>query len=197
MELRQALSISQRVIKHLAPHCERIALAGSVRRMKPEVKDIELVCIPRISPVLNLFGERQYDHAPIEIACLKLGKIVKAGEKYKQIALNDGINLDLFSVVSPAQWGVILAIRTGPADFSRWIVTQRDRGGALPSHAYVSQGAVWIGGQRIYDETGENSYWTGGRPTEMPEEKDFFDFLDLGWVEPKYRKSGWGKWKNN
>jgi DNA polymerase/3'-5' exonuclease PolX len=85
--------------------------------------------------------------------------------------LTEGINLDLFIVTRPAQWGVILAIRTGPADFSKWIVTPRKYGGALPSNCHVEGGRVLR--QQI--------------PLEMPEERDFLDFLGLGWVEPKDR----------
>lgn len=47
MILSEALKIAEAVLKELGPHCERIAIAGSVRRRKPEVKDIEIVAIPK------------------------------------------------------------------------------------------------------------------------------------------------------
>jgi hypothetical protein len=70
------------------------------------------------------------------------------------------------------QFGVIMVIRTGPADFSKRIVTPRYHRGCLPSDCRVEDGAVWHGDQII----------------PMPEEIDFLEFLGLGWVEPKERK---------
>jgi DNA polymerase/3'-5' exonuclease PolX len=48
--LARAVSIAETTRAALAPHCERIAIAGSVRRRRSFVGDIELVCIPRLVP---------------------------------------------------------------------------------------------------------------------------------------------------
>lgn len=192
MNLHKATSIGNHIIEALSPHCERgPVFAGSIRRNKPEVKDIELIAVPKITPVLNLFGEMQYEHATIEIASLKLGEILKAGQRYKQIALPQGINLDLFMVQEPAQWGVLYTIRTGPADFSRWTVTQQFMGGALPGASYVRDGAVRKGGTRIYDDDQEKWIWMGGEIVPMPEEIDFLEYCGLGWIEPEKREPKW------
>ena len=42
------LPITERLVSILAPFCERIEIAGSLRRLKPEVGDIELVVIPKL-----------------------------------------------------------------------------------------------------------------------------------------------------
>ncbi len=47
MQLDKALEIAEKTKELLAPYCERIEIAGSIRRKKPEVKDIELVAIPK------------------------------------------------------------------------------------------------------------------------------------------------------
>jgi hypothetical protein len=57
-----ARKLADNLIAHLAPSCERIEAAGSLRRYKPTVGDIELVCIPKINtryaPVqANMFGQ--------------------------------------------------------------------------------------------------------------------------------------------
>ena len=91
--------------------------------------------------------------------------------------------LDLFIVQPPAQWGVQFLIRTGPAMFSKWMVTQRRKGGALPSFAHVRGGAVWNGETLI----------------SMPEESDYFEFCELLWITPERRRNqqlnirGWGE----
>lgn len=42
-----ALTIAELVVAQLAPHCERIQIAGSIRRKSRTVKDVEIVCIPK------------------------------------------------------------------------------------------------------------------------------------------------------
>ena len=45
MILSEALPIAEKLKAELAPFCSRIEIAGSIRRKKPEVKDIEIVCV--------------------------------------------------------------------------------------------------------------------------------------------------------
>ncbi|GAI99638.1 unnamed protein product [marine sediment metagenome] len=52
MELEKAKVIARKVVKELSPYCDKIQVAGSVRRQKPTVKDIDIVLIPRRPPSL-------------------------------------------------------------------------------------------------------------------------------------------------
>lgn len=62
---RFPLAIAQLVARELRdllePACERIEIAGSVRRMRAEVKDLELVAIPRMEtrPGIDLWGSEE------------------------------------------------------------------------------------------------------------------------------------------
>jgi DNA polymerase/3'-5' exonuclease PolX len=56
MHHAQALILAEEALNALKPYCERALIAGSIRRMKPEVKDIELVAIPKQVPA-GLFGD--------------------------------------------------------------------------------------------------------------------------------------------
>ncbi|MES1181962.1 MAG: hypothetical protein ABUL44_04115, partial [Flavobacterium sp.] len=47
MEYSKAKSIADKAILLLKEHCIRIEIAGSIRRKKSEVKDIEIVAIPK------------------------------------------------------------------------------------------------------------------------------------------------------
>lgn len=49
MRLEQAQRLAQQLVVDLEPACERIEVAGSIRRQRSQVKDIELVVIPRWS----------------------------------------------------------------------------------------------------------------------------------------------------
>jgi DNA polymerase/3'-5' exonuclease PolX len=164
MNYAEALHIAEKLKADLAPYCERIEIAGSVRRKKPEnIKDIEIVCIPKSEP--NLFGES----LPIVLydGLLSLvfnwdAEIVKNGPKYKQFAL-PMTKLDLF-ITTPECWGVIFAIRTGPADYSKWLVTSQSYGGALPFGYCVKDGRVSYDGVLLQA---------------TPEEDDFFRLLGI------------------
>lgn len=111
MELSKAKAIAERVVEALRPFCERIEIAGSIRREKPEVKDIEVVCIPRVRDMFGFINQ-----------VLKWKKV--KGEptgKYTQRILPEGIALDLF-MARKDNWGLIYAIRTGSADFSHKVL---------------------------------------------------------------------------
>jgi DNA polymerase/3'-5' exonuclease PolX len=171
MRLVEAKAIADEWLWRLTPYCERVEIAGSVRRCKPEVGDIEIVCRPvmqecadmfgevvdRISMVDAFFGENDY-------------KLIKSGTRYKQVDLGD-INLDLFMVIEPAQWGVIFLIRTGPADYSHRFVTSKQRGGMMPSNMQVKDGAIWLNGKII----------------QTPEESDVYRLIGAEFVAPERR----------
>ena len=69
----QAEDLAKRIKAELVPACSSIEVAGSIRRKKPIIGDIELVCIPMFSA--DLFGE-----TTPEIALLEnhLDKLVRA-----------------------------------------------------------------------------------------------------------------------
>jgi DNA polymerase/3'-5' exonuclease PolX len=190
MNLHSATQIAADILARLSPVCERCEIAGSVRRKKRDnIKDIEFVAVPKISPVTNLFGERQYDHVSLEYVITKLGYVYAAGDRLKKVRMN-GVNVEIYIVYPPAQWGVIYTLRTGPRQFSQWCVTQRNLGGQLPSHLYVKDGAVWKGGQRVFQDDG-SWIWQGGEIIPMSEERDFFRVLELEWIEPENREAKW------
>jgi DNA polymerase/3'-5' exonuclease PolX len=175
MIYQQAKGIADRLVEKLSPYCERISIAGSVRRLKPEVHDIEIVAIPEMRTGRDMFGNETGGEVIFPNDIFQDWKVIKNGPRYKQFTLPENINLDLFLVLKPAQYGVLLAIRTGPADFSRWIVTPKYNRGALPGDCRVQDGGVYRRGELIT----------------MPEEIDFLDLLGLGWIEPSERRPQW------
>jgi DNA polymerase/3'-5' exonuclease PolX len=44
--LEDAQSVADKLIEALKPFCSRVQVSGSIRRMKPEIGDIDLVVIP-------------------------------------------------------------------------------------------------------------------------------------------------------
>jgi DNA polymerase/3'-5' exonuclease PolX len=194
MDLKFAHSLAVELKNDLSPYCRKIEIAGSVRRQKPECKDIELICVPHMYTDLDMFQIPKGDMSIFEtpgtwgelIASwnqkFKVDQVVKNGPKYKQIKFKFGAALDLFIVTPPAEWGVQFLIRTGPSAFSHQAVTKRRwmtkpidgvrYPGLLPSNAEVKDGAVHVNGKIL----------------PMPDEKDFFDFIGLGFVSPEDRQ---------
>ncbi|MFA6476440.1 MAG: hypothetical protein WCV68_03445 [Candidatus Paceibacterota bacterium] len=161
--LAEARAIAEAVLEEIKPHCFRAEIAGSIRRNKPEVGDIEIVAIPKpystglledgLASVINKWqkvkGEMEY------------GKT-----KYTQRILPSGIKLDLF-FAEQNNWGSIFAIRTGSAEFSHKVLAT----------GWVRQGYKSEGG-----------YLTkGGETYSVPEEEDLFRMIGRSFVEPEDR----------
>ena len=54
-----AFPIAQGIVNHLRDYTGRIEIAGSLRREKQDVGDIEIICIPKVQKVdshVSLFG---------------------------------------------------------------------------------------------------------------------------------------------
>lgn len=170
--LDHARFIADKVVSFLRPYCERIEVAGSIRRQKSEVGDIEIVATPKA--VTDMFGlpvPLETEHALDRVDWAAIGTFQMGKHKYKKIELYEGIQLDLFIVVPPAQWGTIFLIRTGPADYSHRLVTPRQQGGMMPSNLKESGGAIWHGDKLI----------------ETPEEEDVYKLIGLPWLAPEMR----------
>ena len=176
--LARAEQIVNAVVEELRPACTRIEVAGSVRRRRPTIGDLEVVCVPRMGnrPSMDLFKPpEEYDLLDERLAELqKAGRIgmhperPASGERYKRLWLpKAAIQLDVFIVVAPAEWGVISLIRTGPSDFSRNMVTR-----------LIPRGMRCVDGRILRDN----------EVVPCPEERDFFRIVELDWLEPEDRK---------
>lgn len=168
--LPEAERIARGMAGSLSPFCVRVEVAGSIRRKAAEVGDIEIVCIPKYEK--DMFGDETNVSRLEGIDWSIYGTVIANGPRMKKIFLRQGIQLDLFIVMPPAQFGYIFLLRTGPADYSHRIVTPRNKRGLLPSHLVCDEGAIWSHGDIC--------------PT--PEESDVFRLLSLPYVEPWDRK---------
>ena len=158
-------------------------MAGSIRRRAPTVGDVELVGVPRHALIqADLFAPGEGLNQDLLAArCLELlaeGVLAHRpdvngrpafGERYKRLRYR-GFPLDLFSPPEEC-FGVVLAIRTGPAEFSRRLVTPRRQGGLLPDWLRVRAGRIW----------------RGVVPLDTPTEASVFEALNLDWLEPEAR----------
>ena len=98
MKLEEALKIISEVYYRLKPNCERIEVAGSIRRHKPNVNDIDIVLIP--SDVVKLAQ-----------AVDSLGPHTINGAKIKRVSYK-GTQVDIYYATTDI-WATLLLIRTG------------------------------------------------------------------------------------
>jgi DNA polymerase/3'-5' exonuclease PolX len=180
-----AREIAEDLVVELGPFCERIEIAGSLRRQRHTVNDIELVAIPRWEeqpgPAL-LFGSppavsvnrlavavrASRKLVPADLASGKPREIRDDGRYWKLRLVTPAVQVDLF-VTTPERWGLILFIRTGPAEFGREALARWKRmtDGGFSRDAQLHDG--------------------GGRIVPTPEEHDVFRELGMSWIEPSGR----------
>lgn len=174
------LRVGLKLKAQLEPFCDRIEMAGSIRRRCDMVGDIELVAIPRQSSKPGLFGPVLQKKTWLDDHLEKYPKDyrqVRSGERLKEL-LFEGFSVDLF-LTNADRWGVIFTLRTGSAAFSKWLVTSRSQGGARVVDRYVKDGRVWVIGQRA--------------PVITPDEPNVFEALGVPWVPLEKRNQGyWG-----
>ncbi len=175
------LIVALKLLAFLQPHCERIEIAGSIRRRCPMVGDIELVAIPKKRYKPTLFGDIEDDQTLLDIHLEQNPKIyaqVRSGHRLKELRFQN-FQVDLF-LTDPDRWGVTFTLRTGSADFSKWLVTSRNQGGARRLDRYVKNSRIWQIGQQD--------------PIKTPEEIDVFHALGVPWVPVEQRSKGyWGE----
>lgn len=174
----KALSVAQHIRESLLPGCEQLVIAGSLRRQKPDVKDIELVA--ELKPG-GLFGDIP-DTGALEAAiasAMRDGVIAwdlelrRNGDKYKRfIVPQHGICVDFF-VADHDNFGNILAIRTGNSEFSRLLVTKQSQGGLMPDDMRQGDGFLFLDGKRLSCST----------------EEDFFAAIRVPMIEPQDRNA--------
>lgn len=203
MNYNDANRMAEDLLARVSPACEegKALIAGSLRRHKRDVHDIELVLKSREGRPVPTFGEMVVHKSHLDKALYEMcmeGRLhrIKGGPKYKQynvttdlygIRTLNGFKAEFYINTPPAQWGVQLVIRTGPGDkndnFSKWCVTNQAFGGGLPDGYKVKHLGVWNVSQ--LDAKGEPLH--GETPMVMPEESDFFAFLGMDWIDPRER----------
>lgn len=199
--LQIAAAKADQFVKLIEPDCDRIEVAGSIRRGKETIGDIEIVCTPRyvMSQQLDLFSspEVQAENKLVphlrELENIKVIKprFNKSGHRIawfpkkstkepKYLAFWwQGIPVDLFIVNRDqlAWWGYIFWLRTGPGEANQMAVTQEYKRGLCPNNVRMSDGIVY----------------RDGVPWPVRTESEMFDVLQMVYLPPHKRSVQWYK----
>ena len=177
--LAEAREVAEELITLLRPACEKIAVAGSVRRRKDQVGDIELLCISKVLSDLDFFG-KSTDYAILDKMLVGIigdglldyrlnRKGSRAFGPLNKLLVHrpSGIGVDIFSTTAE-NWGLSLLVRTGSRSFNIKVMT-RFRSLGMQGHAY--------GG--VTDQH--------GRDLACPTEEEVFRILQWPFVAPEQR----------
>lgn len=177
-----AQCVATTLMANMKDHCERIEVAGSLRRGKLNVGDIELLYIPKITsaPDESLFGgtKPKYESEVAIESMLSDGILAKRPSKtgvftwgpQNKLAIHvaSGIPVDFFAT-DAQKWFVSLVIRTGPKDFNIALINSASRHG-YKVHAY----GVF---ERLSDAT-----------LIVPQsEREVLELAGLPWIPPEER----------
>jgi DNA polymerase (family 10) len=180
VKLEEAQVLAEQVRVTLEPLCERVVIAGSIRRQKPEVNDIDLVTLPKCaerSSFLDCNYKVRVSETEVWLTLFpsvlkKWGLKVDAlgPELLRFSRIEDGFQVDVYRA-RPETWGVILLVRTGSKQHNVKLCSLARSKGLMLSAA---KGVI------ADDGCGEVvASWT---------EEEIFAALGLAFVAPKDRE---------
>ncbi len=117
------LAVAAEIVERLRAACAAVVVAGSLRRGKPDVGDVEIVYIPLVTSLPDpedMFALREVNCAEIVIGeMLNQSFLTKRGawgDKNKlAVHVATGMPVDLFAATRE-NWHNYLVCRTGPAE---------------------------------------------------------------------------------
>lgn len=179
----EAKSVAAELMRWLDPACERVVIAGSIRRQQPTVGDVEILYVPKMesqSDPADMFSSMTVNLADEVIAAMEEAGVLERrkntlgretfGPLNKLMRHRaSGIPVDLFAEPSLDDWWRSLVIRTGPKELNvRLITTAAKRG--VHVHAY---------GTGLTD--------IRGNPIPCESEEQFFRHCNVEYLPPECR----------
>lgn len=140
------------------PDCLAVSVAGSLRRRRETIGDVDLVAAAvDPGPLLQRFAEHQ-----------SVQEVIALGEAKASVVLHDGVQVDL-RVVDPAAWGSLLQHFTGSKAHNVALRERaRDRGLSLSEHGFTPL--------------------DGGATEPCVTEEEVYARLGLAWIPPELRE---------
>lgn len=167
MKLHAAFSLAERIKSELSPFCDQVEIAGSIRRARAEVNDIDLVCLPKT-------GQEEALRARIKART----QVSIDGPQTLIVRLATGFQLDVWFARRPERdlvsstagnFGTLLVCRTGSKDHNIFLAQRA-----------LDLGLKWNPHQGVMDPS--------GRVVASETEHDVFDALGLPWIPPVSRE---------
>jgi DNA polymerase (family 10) len=161
LNLKEAEEIAEQIKAAVASHCEKIEVAGSIRRQKPTVHDIDFVAIAKNDAEWQKITE-ELKRNKAELSCSGNSVIKALVPSEKSLFKVD------FYRAQPNTLGIHLLVRTGSAEHNTWLATQAISKGMRIKY---SQGLT-KDGNVIAGETEQSVFEALSLPTPEPSQRE-------------------------
>lgn len=166
----------------LAMFTEQFIAAGSFRRRRQEVGDLEILYVPKLIPVasVDLFERKEVNAAELAIEEMLARGVLKkrlnvqgrsawGAQNKLAVFVASGLPVDLFATTKEA-WNNYLVCRTGPAELNILIAQRAKRNG-------WKWNPYGVGFQCL----------TKAKRRAVQSEREVFEFVQLPYIEPADR----------
>jgi DNA polymerase/3'-5' exonuclease PolX len=179
-----ARRVADELVEALTPRCEQICIAGSLRRGKAAVGDIEILYVPRIGQVRSpgeLFPKRGSLMDELLDEWLAKRVLTKRPNKngvtawgqWNKLAQHTaaGIGVDFFTTTAE-HWFISLVVRTGSEEMIKRL-TDRAPARGMKLHAYGTHGMIerLATGEQIIPKSEREVFELCGVPYREPKER--------------------------
>lgn len=187
MERPEAIAIAKRFVAALEGTYSELKVAGSLRRRLAAVHGIEIIAVPRVETLM----EGLLENMPVTIDRVdsRMRALLDNDEVAQRLDRNgvprwgptlksleyQGARVDLFTPCAE-RFGWILALRTGPASFSRQLV--------VPRGMRTREGRPGLLSPLMRPRDGWLTWGVSGGRIETPTERSVFDILQIPYIEP-------------
>jgi len=148
----EGLRVAQAVIDKLRDHSERVEIAGSLRRQKSTIGDVDLVVLPRDKERVLQFLKETFG-------------LQQNGEP-KRKGLIDGVQVDIY-LATEDDFGTQMMMWTGSKN---WNIVQRMK--AKRKGLKLNEYGLWAGSERIAGKNEEEVYKALGETFRKPYERE-------------------------
>lgn len=155
-----------KIISVIGPYCTRAEVAGSIRRHKPTINDIDIVVLPKPHSWVQIIKEVRFS---FDAVTEKQGD--KLATLYLPFASEQGlghIQVDLYRATKYT-WGILLLVRTGSAEHNVHLCNLALRKGLRLQY---SQGLIDSKDNVIAGRTEEEVFEALGLPFIIPQDRD-------------------------
>jgi DNA polymerase (family 10) len=167
VRIAEAMPLAERMVAELGrlPFVERVAYAGSLRRGKETIGDIDILASSK-EPAKLMEAFRTRD---------EVAKVLASGETKTSVQTTTGVQVDL-RVVPLDRFGAALQYFTGSKEHN---VALRERA--------ISRGFK-LNEYGLFKVGADGAVADGAEPAAAREEKDIYAALGLDWMEPTMRE---------
>ena len=164
LDLGEAERLASQLKAAVEAICDKIEVAGSIRRQKTKVHDIDFVVVARNDANWQKISEK-LKHLKAKLNC-QGNSVIKA-----YVPCQNGLFQVDFYRAKPSNFGIHLLIRTGSADHNMWLAGYAiSKGMRIKySEGLIKEGSVVAG------ETEKGVFEALGLPYPIPSEREIVD----------------------